>query len=163
MEPLDTQTASTVLDYVIPLASVIVGFISGIAAAWVSARSARTADLKREQRDIAGRILGLWGAPASDMARLRDDSSHLRTSVTLLGLQLRDTAARQACLDLAAAAEQGAGDDELAAQWVAAMKRVGAVARGEDNPTPGGVPPDPGHAAARKTASQEAGDGYAQP
>jgi hypothetical protein len=116
---------------VLTLAAGAVGAVIGLAAPVINALTARLGTRRQQQRELADRILELFGEAQPLVVVLGGPHSTVRRQVYLLGERLDDTAAREACLELVrSAGNPGATEDDIFPKWQDTITEISRVSRG---------------------------------
>ena len=116
----------------ITLTAGVVGAAIGLLSPVIAASFTRLGAAKQAQRDVANNILDLFNDGRPLPALLGGTHSAARRQLYILGLRLRDVAARDACYALVEkAGEPSASDDDLFNAWHRMINEVGRVSRGD--------------------------------
>lgn len=115
---------------VLALASGATGAVIGLLAPVISSALTQRGANAEGQRLVANEILDIL-SDAQPLDRLLGGRhSSARRKLYVLGIRLRDKAAREACADLVVAAGQdGAGDHDLYPSWSRAIGEVSRISR----------------------------------
>jgi hypothetical protein len=117
---------------VVTLAAGLAGATIGLLAPVIAASLTRLGTTRQAQREVADAILELLAEAGPIDALLTGSVSPARRRLYILGLRLRDEAARRACADLVTAAgAAGATENDLFPAWRTALDEVSRVYRGK--------------------------------
>ena len=116
----------------VTLTAGVAGAVVGLLSPVVAASFTRLSATKQAQRVVADDILDLFNDGRPLTALLGGAQSATRRKLFILGLRLRDAAARDACNALVEkAGEPQVSDDELFLAWQQMISKVSRVSRGE--------------------------------
>ena len=108
----------------------LTGLAAGLLAPFLAERAQARAARRAHQADLARAVLALFEGDQSLARLLCGPTSAARRKLFLLANQLKDGAARQACIDLVAVAGVPSPNEELVDDcWTTCVETLGQVAR----------------------------------
>jgi hypothetical protein len=116
----------------VTLAAAAIGATIALVSPILASLFTRSGSTKEAQRAVAKEILDLLSDVRPVEELLGGRHSPARRRLYILGLQLRDTSARESCAELVREADQVAlADDALYRAWVQTLTEVSRVYRGQ--------------------------------
>ncbi len=116
----------------VTLAAGVIGAMIGLLAPIIAASFTRLGLTRESQRKVADDILDLLGDSRPIDVLLSGSSSAARRKLYVLGIRLRNNAARTACMELVAAAGPAhVSENDLFPAWQKALEEVSRISRGK--------------------------------